>query len=106
MMLSLKYLRSHEGIFESFDEVLSERIASKAMSIDQFATLLETLASHNQNCPIGEEVTLQMVCMEGELFVSDNLDFFEKSQLLSVIGGYTTSGVMRQLDVLQNQFES
>lgn len=58
---------------------------------------MEEVAGHNQQCEIGNEVTLQLVCLEGESFVTQNLVFFDKSQLISIIGGYATSGVMKQL---------
>lgn len=60
---------------------------------------------HNIECEPGLEVTLQLVTLEGEDLVTKNLPSLEKSQLLSVIGGYTTSGVMSQLKDLQKSFE-
>lgn len=91
----MKYLRSHASLFELFDEVMSERIRTKSVTMDQFAMLMEEIATYNQQCQSGEEVTLQLVCLEGEEFVSDNLEFMEKSQLIGTIGGYATSGVMQ-----------
>jgi hypothetical protein len=48
---------------------------------------------------------MQMVCIEGESQVQKNMPYFLKSQLISVIGGYVTSGVMLQLPELQKAFE-
>jgi hypothetical protein len=90
----LRYLRSHEGIFEIFDGVISERIQTDSVSIGNFSGMMEEIAAYNQNCQPGDEVTLQLVCLEGEEFVSKNLEYIEKSQLVSIIGGYCTSGVM------------
>jgi len=38
---------------------------------------------------------MQMLCIEGEEFVRKNIQGMDKSQVLSVIGGYVTSGVMK-----------
>jgi hypothetical protein len=46
-----------------------------------------------------------MVCMEGEDYVKKNLPSFERSEILGIIGGYATSGVMLQLKDLQKLFE-
>lgn len=46
-----------------------------------------------------------MVCVAGEEYVVKNLTSFERSELLGVIGGYVTSGVMMQLKDLQTAFE-
>lgn len=93
-------------MFERFDEVLSERIGEGSIDNDQFSTLMDTLAHHNQICPAGQEVSLQLVCIAGESFIQENLVFLDKSQLLSSVGGYCTSGVMKQLPELQQSFES
>ncbi len=47
-----------------------------------------------------------MVCIEGEEYVKKNLTTFDKSEFLSIVGGYCTSGVMLQLRDLQKAFES
>jgi hypothetical protein len=56
---------------------------------------MDAVAEHNQMCMSGQEVTLQMVCIEGEQFVKENIASLEKSELISIIGGYVTSGVMK-----------
>jgi hypothetical protein len=61
---------------------------------------MDAVAEHNQMCMSGQEVTLQMVCIEGEQFVKENITSLEKSELISIIGGYVTSGVMKQLPYL------
>ena len=72
-------------------------MASSGITNEDFAGILEVVADHNQACPQGLEVTLQMVCMEGEEYVKKNINTFERSEFLSIVGGYATSGVMLQL---------
>jgi len=55
---------------------------------------METIAEHNQVCQNGQEITMQMICIEGEEFVTKNISSMEKSEMISTIGGYVTSGVM------------
>ena len=76
---------------------MSERVASSGISNEDFAGILEVVADHNQSCAVGLEVTLQLVCMEGEEYVKKNCSSFERSEFLAVVGGYATSGVLLQL---------
>jgi hypothetical protein len=36
------------------------------MSTNDFASIMDVIAEHNQMCKSGHEITLQMVCIEGE----------------------------------------
>lgn len=67
---------------------------------------METIAEHNQECQSGQEITMQLICLEGEEIVAKNISSMDKSHLISVIGGYVTSGVMSQLKDLQKVFEN
>ena len=93
----LKYLPHESELLDRFDEALSERIAEGSLSRDLFCALMQTISHHNQDCPAGDEVTLQLVCLEGEPFVLSNLAFMDKSEFLSTLAGYATSGVLPQL---------
>ena len=94
--LALRHLREYEDIVEKFDEVISARISAtkEVISFSQFAKLMQVVADYNQECQVGKEVTMQLIALEGEDFTRDNLLFFDKDQLVAVIAGYCTSGVM------------
>ena len=80
---------------EKFDEALSERLSAGALDIKELAQLFDELADYNQTCPTGEEVTMQLLALEAESVVRENLIFLEKSQLISIVGGYSTQGVLK-----------
>jgi hypothetical protein len=86
-----------DDMMEVFDEVLSDRIKEGSVAKDQFSALMEVISTHNQECASGREVTLQLVCLEGEEFVASNLTFLGRNEFLCVVGGYATSGVMQQM---------
>ena len=84
-----------DELMDQFDEVISDRIKEGSIDKDQFSAIMEVISTHNQECPPGQEVTLQLVCLEGEEFVANNLTFFGRNKFLCVVGGYATSGVMQ-----------
>jgi hypothetical protein len=81
----------NKKVFEAVDDELARRLSFNSINSADFAKAMGILAEHNQLCPSGYEINLELTVSESLPFLKQNLASFTKEEFIKTICGIAVS---------------
>ncbi|CDW87178.1 UNKNOWN [Stylonychia lemnae] len=96
-------IQENEEFFSCLDRVIGDRVDE--LSLDEFTGITGIIQNHNLTVDDVDPISLDLFLMKGEDFITKNLNFLQKDQILSVIGAYCSTELIKQMPDLERALE-
>ena len=85
-------------IFENLDDELGRRSNERSLKIEDISKILKILSDHNNLCPQGYEITLEMFINESIDIIEQNIGSVSKEDFINISIGLGSSGILENYE--------